>query len=90
MLKNLLLAAEISGGSQISDSKHGHVQIFVADGPERKAANFESNSAARAVVAHLRDLILKLRLGDVVTGAEAHVPTPSIHIAISQQRAHLI
>src|ERR1700730_5640797 len=88
--KDSLRAAEVPGGTKVGNPKHDQVLVFIADRPEREFAIFKADSAARAVVAHLRDLILERTPSHIVAGSDFTVPPAAGELPIANQRADLI
>src|ERR1700723_1177635 len=88
--KDLLLAPQIPGGAEIRDADYDAELVLVADRAERKAAVFEADAAARAVVGHLHDLVLERLLDEIVTRPEGDVPASAVLIPVAKQRPYLI
>src|SRR5438045_6398374 len=89
-LENALLAAQISEGSNVRDDE-GHAElIVVAHLPQRDAAVFEGEPAARAVVADLHQLVLPGIVDEVVAQPSGEVEAATRFSAIADEHANLI
>src|ERR1700733_48923 len=89
-LKDLLLAPQIPGGAEVRNAEDDAVLVLVADRAERKAPVFKTYAAARAVVGHLHDLVLKRLLDEIVTGPEGDVPAAAVLVPVTKQCPYLI
>src|SRR5712692_5736714 len=89
-LENLFLAPQVSERADIGDDERDPELVLGAHRAERQPPVLESDAAARAVVAHLDELVLQELLADVVAEAQRRVPPAAVQLAVAHERADLV
>src|SRR5580700_9875557 len=88
--ENLLRPPQRSQRSHIGNPEYNQILVLIPNRAERKSPVLKTESAARAVITHLGNLILKRGMCNVVTRANRRIKSRPRQVSPANQRAYLI